>query len=106
LFEIGFFTPEFFLTCCIGSGESGKSTTVKQMKILHQGGYDKHELFTWRIFVYKNLMESALALVQAVQKFGYQYENEKNNVSFFDIKRHCLTFHTLSTMQITSPTTN
>ncbi|SAL95710.1 hypothetical protein [Absidia glauca] len=63
----------------LGSGESGKSTTVKQMKILHQGGYDKHELFTWRIFVYKNLMESALALVQAVQKFGYQYENEKNN---------------------------
>ncbi|KAI9301386.1 G protein alpha subunit [Cunninghamella echinulata] len=63
----------------LGSGESGKSTIVKQMKILNQGGYSKEELYTWRITVYKNIMESALALVSAMEKFNYQYENKINS---------------------------
>lgn len=35
-----------------GSGESGKSTIVKQMKIIHQNGYSKEELATFRMIVY------------------------------------------------------
>ncbi|KAJ7016333.1 guanine nucleotide-binding protein alpha-3 subunit, partial [Mycena alexandri] len=27
----------------LGSGESGKSTIVKQMKIIHQGGFEERE---------------------------------------------------------------
>jgi len=34
-----------------GSGESGKSTIVKQMKIIHQSGYSKDELLTFRMIV-------------------------------------------------------
>lgn len=63
-----------------GSGESGKSTIVKQMKILYQGGYSKEELATWRIPVYRNLMESAQALVSAVYKYEFQFQNELNEV--------------------------
>ena len=29
---------------CIGAGESGKSTVVKQMKIIHGDGYSQKEL--------------------------------------------------------------
>jgi hypothetical protein len=36
----------------IGSGESGKSTIVKQMKIIHQNGYSKDELLMFRLIVY------------------------------------------------------
>lgn len=34
-----------------GSGESGKSTIVKQMKIIHQNGYSKDELLNFRMIV-------------------------------------------------------
>uniref|UniRef100_A0AAR2L4K8 Guanine nucleotide binding protein (G protein), alpha transducing activity polypeptide 2 n=1 Tax=Pygocentrus nattereri TaxID=42514 RepID=A0AAR2L4K8_PYGNA len=33
----------------LGAGESGKSTIVKQMKILHQGGYTKEEQIAFRM---------------------------------------------------------
>lgn len=38
----------------LGSGESGKSTVVKQMKIIHQNGYTKDELVLCRATVYKS----------------------------------------------------
>lgn len=37
-----------------GSGESGKSTIVKQMKIIHQNGYSKDELLLFKVTVYKS----------------------------------------------------
>ncbi|KAK9896138.1 heterotrimeric G-protein alpha subunit (G-alpha, GPA3) [Cystobasidium minutum MCA 4210] len=54
----------------LGSGESGKSTIVKQMKIIHQNGYTKDELVLCRATVYKNVMDSAQALVMALRKFN------------------------------------
>lgn len=41
-----------------GSGESGKSTIVKQMKIIHQNGYSRDELLLFRITVYKSKQRS------------------------------------------------
>lgn len=32
-----------------GAGESGKSTVVKQMKIIHGDGYNKDELASFRV---------------------------------------------------------
>lgn len=64
-----------------GSGESGKSTIVKQMKIIHQSGYTTDELYRWRATVYRNVIESAQVLVAAVQKFGYQFDNPANEAS-------------------------
>ena len=34
-----------------GAGESGKSTVVKQMKIIHGDGYSKEELESFRVSV-------------------------------------------------------
>ncbi|KAI8869627.1 G protein alpha subunit [Ramicandelaber brevisporus] len=47
----------------LGSGESGKSTIVKQMKIIHKNGYSEDELRAFRIPVYKNIVDSAIDLV-------------------------------------------
>ncbi|TFK45405.1 guanine nucleotide binding protein, alpha subunit [Heliocybe sulcata] len=54
----------------LGSGESGKSTIVKQMKIIHQNGFSKDELATFRPIIYKNLLDSAQAIVLAMRKLG------------------------------------
>lgn len=52
-----------------GSGESGKSTIVKQMKIIHQNGYSRDELLLFKVTVYKNVIDSAQAIVLALRKF-------------------------------------
>lgn len=60
----------FWLTGHTGSGESGKSTIVKQMKIIHQNGYTKLELMTYRTTIYRNLLESAHNIILAMRKIG------------------------------------
>ncbi|KAI9530852.1 Guanine nucleotide-binding protein G(t) subunit alpha-2 [Dissostichus eleginoides] len=51
----------------LGAGESGKSTIVKQMKILHQGGYTKEEQLEFRAVVYGNILQSALAIIRGME---------------------------------------
>lgn len=50
----------------LGSGESGKSTIVKQMKILHQNGYTQEELYEYKPFVYRNILESIKNVINAI----------------------------------------
>jgi guanine nucleotide-binding protein G(i) subunit alpha len=52
-----------------GSGESGKSTIVKQMKIIHQNGYTQEELAMYRLTIYKNVIDCAKALIGAMRQF-------------------------------------
>ncbi|KAG1722717.1 heterotrimeric G protein alpha subunit [Suillus lakei] len=47
----------------LGSGDSGKSTIVKQMKIIHQNGFTKNELMMFRPTIYRNTLDSAQAIV-------------------------------------------
>ncbi len=54
----------------LGSGESGKSTIVKQMKIIHQNGYSVDELLAHRQTIYTNLIDCAKTLVQALKDTG------------------------------------
>jgi guanine nucleotide-binding protein G(i) subunit alpha len=50
------------------------------MKIIHQNGYTKEELAHYRITVYKNLIDSAQAIVYAMKKFQFEPQNPINNV--------------------------
>lgn len=61
-----------------GSGESGKSTIVKQMKIIHQNGYTPDELLVYRLTVIKNLVDSAQTVVLALRKFKLEPERIEN----------------------------
>ncbi|TFY75458.1 hypothetical protein EWM64_g8555 [Hericium alpestre] len=65
----------------LGSGESGKSTIVKQMKIIHQNGYTTEELLTFRPLIWKNLLESAHAVVGALAKIGLEPSRPANKAS-------------------------
>ncbi len=51
------------------------------MKIIHQNGYTKEELALYRITVYKNLVDSAQALVYAMRKFRKEPRKPENRVS-------------------------
>ncbi|KAK9710506.1 Guanine nucleotide-binding protein alpha-2 subunit [Basidiobolus ranarum] len=62
----------------LGSGESGKSTIVKQMKIIHQNGYTPEELAIFRVTIFKNLVDSAQNLVLAMNKLQLEPFEPKN----------------------------
>jgi guanine nucleotide-binding protein G(i) subunit alpha len=61
-----------------GSGESGKSTIVKQMKIIHQNGYTVEELTMYRLTIYKNVIDCAKALIAAMKQVEIAPETEAN----------------------------
>ena len=58
----------------VGAGESGKSTIVKQMKLLHpvnnrnEVGFSDEEKLDARIAIYGNIMDCMVALIDAVDK--------------------------------------
>merc|ERR1711971_1306679 len=45
----------------LGAGESGKSTIVKQMKIIHESGFTSEDFKQYRPVVYSNTIQSLLA---------------------------------------------
>lgn len=52
----------------LGSGESGKTTIVKQMKIIHQSGYSQDERLIFRSTIFKNVLDGAKAICEALEK--------------------------------------
>ena len=67
----------------LGSGESGKSTVVKQMKILHQEGFSVEELYEYKPFVYKNIMDCIKNVINAIIEL--QPELIKPNAKIDDV---------------------
>ncbi|KAM5256251.1 guanine nucleotide-binding protein G(t) subunit alpha-2 [Ctenodactylus gundi] len=57
----------------LGAGESGKSTIVKQMKIIHQDGYTPEECLEFKSIIYGNVLQSILAIIRAMSTLGIDY---------------------------------
>lgn len=61
------------------------------MKIIHQNGYSKDELLSFRGVIYKNVLDSAQALIMAMRKIGVDPEDVNNRVrsiSFIIFEHH------------------
>ena len=63
-----------------GSGESGKNTIIKQMKIVHQGGFSDSELADYRPAVYQNVLDSAQQVLIYMKKIGLECVKYSNRV--------------------------
>lgn len=63
----------------LGAGESGKSTILKQMKLIHEGGYSTSELRAFRQIIFSNLIQSMKALLIGLDKLQWQLENPEND---------------------------
>ncbi|XP_077986931.1 uncharacterized protein LOC144441248 [Glandiceps talaboti] len=63
----------------LGAGESGKSTLVKQMRIIHKDGFTDDERLVYKKIVYSNVAESVLVLLDAMRKLviPFQYKESK-----------------------------
>lgn len=65
----------------LGTGESGKSTFIKQMRIIHGAGYSEEDKRGFTKLVYQNIFTAMQAVVRAMDtlKIRYKYEQNKAN---------------------------
>ncbi|XP_037043630.1 G protein alpha i subunit isoform X1 [Bradysia coprophila] len=72
----------------LGAGESGKSTIVKQMKIIHETGYSPEECEQYRPVVYSNTIQSLMAIIRAMGQLRIDFADPNKTVSFTWICTH------------------
>ncbi|XP_061529153.1 guanine nucleotide-binding protein G(i) subunit alpha isoform X1 [Phycodurus eques] len=60
----------------LGAGESGKSTLVKQMKIIHEDGYSEEECSQYKVVVYSNTIQSIMAIIRAMGRLKIDFGDE------------------------------
>jgi len=63
----------------LGAGESGKSTILKQMKLIHDGGYSQDERESFREIIYSNTTQSMRVILEAMETMGIHYQNPNNS---------------------------
>ncbi|RXN18192.1 guanine nucleotide-binding G(o) subunit alpha-like protein [Labeo rohita] len=64
----------------LGAGESGKSTIVKQMKIIHEDGFSGDDVKQYKPVVYSNTIQSLAAIVRAMDTLGLEYGDKERKL--------------------------
>ncbi|KAJ6635568.1 Guanine nucleotide-binding protein G(q) subunit alpha [Pseudolycoriella hygida] len=81
----------------LGTGESGKSTFMKQMRIIHGTGYSEADKKDFIQLIYQNIFAAIQNLIQAMEILNIPYEkNENRKVAEFlsSVKEESVsTFH-------------
>ncbi|XP_012735232.2 guanine nucleotide-binding protein subunit alpha-11 [Fundulus heteroclitus] len=62
----------------LGTGESGKSTFIKQMRIIHGKGYEESDRRGFIKLVYQNVVTAIQALIDAMHTLKIEYVEEQN----------------------------
>jgi hypothetical protein len=76
----------------LGAGESGKSTVVKQMRVIHKNGFDACERRVWKNILFQNLVDAFLLLFELVEAEGGHIESSQGDVcTKFAVECHKLT---------------
>ena len=66
----------------LGAGESGKSTILKQMRLIYtRDGFSKNEKAEWRIIIFQNIIDGLRMIVDAMEEFEIPFEYENTTVS-------------------------
>ncbi|GAV00353.1 hypothetical protein RvY_11216 [Ramazzottius varieornatus] len=62
----------------LGTGESGKSTFIKQMRIIHGQGYSQEDRRGFIKLIYQNIFLSMQTMIKATETLGIQYRFPEN----------------------------
>src|ERR1700709_2105326 len=67
----------------IGAGESGKSTILKQMRLIYtKDGFTKNEKEEWRVIIFNNILDGLRMSIEAMAEYGIEFEYENTSVCF------------------------
>ncbi|KAM4710013.1 guanine nucleotide-binding protein subunit alpha-15-like [Discoglossus pictus] len=70
----------------LGTGESGKSTFIKQMRIIHGVGFSEQDRKMYARLVHQNIVTCAQSLVGAMEALRVPYSKEENKMNASLIK--------------------
>lgn len=79
-----------WLTSChykfdiVGIGEAGKSTFIKQMRIIHGGGYSEEDKKEYKQQIYGNVYIAIQNLTNAMSKLKISFKSEENEVRWHE----------------------
>ncbi|KAM6944602.1 guanine nucleotide-binding protein subunit alpha-14-like [Lycodopsis pacificus] len=62
----------------LGTGESGKSTFIKQMRIIHGGGYTDEDKKSYAKLVFQNIFTSMQAMTRAMEALSISFTDPQN----------------------------
>lgn len=62
----------------LGTGESGKSTFIKQLRIIHGTGYSVEDKRAHAKLVYQNIFSAMQSMIQAMDDLGINYGESSN----------------------------
>jgi len=62
----------------LGTGESGKSTFIKQMRIIHGSGYTDEDKRGFIKLVFQNIFMAMQTMIRAMELLKIQYENPES----------------------------
>lgn len=65
-----------------GTGESGKSTFIKQMRIIHGTGFTEEDKRGFIKRIYQNIFMAIQSLIDAMDRLKIQYADSSNIVSY------------------------
>lgn len=65
-----------------GAGESGKSTVLKQMKLIYAHGFSNSEKLEWKPVVFNNVVQSFQMIFEAMNDMDIGFENPENEASY------------------------
>lgn len=66
--------------CVSGAGESGKSTILKQMKMIYAEGFSPADRKQWRVVIFTNLVNAFQTILTAMEEQEVPFSNPGNNV--------------------------
>ena len=64
----------------LGAGESGKSTILKQMRLIHDSGYTEEERESYREVIFSNTLQSIKVICEAMERLEITYGDEKTRL--------------------------
>ncbi|XP_069784234.1 guanine nucleotide-binding protein subunit alpha-14-like [Narcine bancroftii] len=62
----------------LGTGESGKSTFIKQLRIIHGSGYSEEERKAFAKLVYQNIITAMQSITRAMDTLNILYQHQEN----------------------------
>jgi len=72
----------------LGTGESGKSTFIKQMIIIHGAGeFNATDVRIFRLEIYNNIITAMITLLVEREKLNYQWENPSREEQAESVRR-------------------
>lgn len=64
----------------VGAGDSGKTTFMKQMRMIHGSGYSEEERCHYRKKVFQNISEAITEMTKAMKMLKIPYSIPQNEV--------------------------